>query len=139
MSESAARTAHAARAELHATAERVSTEQAISDVSRAEHARLSDGLMRAGELQVVDDWRKGADAELRDKAEREQRAREQHVGQVAAEVQARRDLGTASSEANLIDSHRGDWRKERAAAQERSEEEAVTEQWTASHFPPRRG
>ena len=137
--DSAARTAQAARAELSASAERSRTEQAIAAVAGVEQARLSDGLMRAGELQVVEDWRKGADAELRAKAEREQRAREMHVEQVAAEVQARRQLGTASNEAKVIDTHRGDWRAERAAAQERSEEEAAAEQWTASHFPPRRG
>ncbi len=139
MSESAARTAEAARAELRATAERVNTEHAIAEVARAEHARLTNGLMRAGELQVVDDWRKGADAELQARAELEQRTRDVHVAEVAAEVRARRELGTASGEAKLIDSHRGSFRAERAAAQERSEEEAASEQWTASHFPPRRG
>ncbi|MEO8906190.1 MAG: hypothetical protein ABI488_26645 [Polyangiaceae bacterium] len=139
VTESAARTAQAAHAELCATAERASAERAIAVVACAERARLGDGLMRAGELRVVDDWRKGADAELRGKAEQEQRAREAHVSQAAAEVQARRDLGTASSEAKVIDTHRGSFRAERAAAEERSEEEAAAEQWTASHFPPRRG
>lgn len=139
MRESSARTAQAARAELRATAERASTEQAIADVASAEQARLSDGLMRAGELQVVGDWRKGADAELRVTAEREQRAREAHVSQVASEAQARRDLGTASNEAKVIATHRGSFRLARAAAEERSEEEAAAEQWTASHFPARRG
>ncbi len=139
VSESAARTARAARAEQHATATRISTEQAISEVSRAEHARLNDGLLRAGELQVADDWRKGALAELQDKAEQEQRARELHVAEVAAEVQARRALGAASNEAKAIDTHRGSFRAERAASQERSDEEAAAEQWTARHFPTRRG
>lgn len=138
VSESVARRARAARAELGATANRVCTEQAISALTLAEHARLNQGLVRAGELQVQDDWRKGAQADLQEKAEREQQARDVHVAEVAAEAQARRALGTASNEAKAIDAHRGAFRAERAATQERSDEEAATEQWTARHFPTRR-
>jgi len=138
VSESAGRTARAARGELRATAARISTEQAISEVQRAEHARLSGGLLRAGELQVEEDWRKGAAADLREKTEHEQRARDLHVAEVAAEAEARRALGAASNEAKAIDTHRGAFRAERAATQERSDDEAAAEQWTARHFPPRR-
>ncbi|MEP7049174.1 MAG: hypothetical protein ABJB12_02425 [Pseudomonadota bacterium] len=139
VNERAARTTQAARAELGAVASRVSTQQSICAVAQAEHARLNEGLMRAGELQVEDDWRKGANADLRDKAEREQRARDLHATEVAAEVLARRALGVASNEAKAIDAHRGAFRAECAASQERSDEEAAAEQWTARHFSMRRG
>jgi hypothetical protein len=139
VSESAARTAQAKRAEARAEADRASTEQAIDELSRAEQERLREGLVRAGELATVGDWRKGADAELKLKAEREQQARAARAAEVVAETQARRELGSVSNEAKMIDTHRSDWRAERNAAQERSEEEAAAEQWTASHYPPRRG
>jgi len=139
VSESAARAAQAKLAEAHAEADRASTEQAIDELSRAERERLHEGLVRAGELATVGDWRKGAEAELKLKAEREQRARDARAVEVIAETQARRQLGTVSNEAKVIDTHRGDWQAERNAARERSEEEAAAEQWTASHYPPRRG
>jgi hypothetical protein len=139
VSESAARTAQAKRAEARAEADRASAAQAIDELSRAEQERLHDGLARAGELATVGDWRKGAHAELQLKAEREQRAREARAAEVIAETQARRQLGTASNEAKMIDTHRSDWQAERNAARERSEEEAAAEQWTARHYPPRRG
>jgi hypothetical protein len=139
VSESAARAAQAKLAEAHAEADRASTEQAIDELSRAERERLHEGLVRAGELATVGDWRKGAEAELKLKAEREQRARDARAVEVIAETQARRQLGTVSNEAKVIDTHRSDWQAERNAARERSEEEAAAEQWTASHYPPRRG
>jgi hypothetical protein len=139
VSESAARVAHAARVEAEATADRASTEQAIERLSQSEHERLNEGLVRAGELETVSDWRKGAERELERKAEHEQLAREKRAVEAAAETVARRQLGTASNEAKMIDTHHGDWQAERSAAQERSEEEAAAEQWTASHYPPRRG
>jgi hypothetical protein len=139
VSERAARTAQAKRDEARAEADRVSTEVAIDELSRAEQERLSEGLVRAGELATVGDWRKGAEAELKLKEEREQRARDTRVAEVVAETQARRKLGAVSNDAKVIDTHRTDWRVERNAALERSEEEAAAEQWTASHYPPRRG
>jgi hypothetical protein len=139
VSESAARTAQAKCAEARAQADRASAEQAVDELSRAEQERLHEGLVRAGELATVEDWRKAADAELKLKAEREQRARDARVVEVAAEAQARRQLGSVSNEAKMIDTHRDDWRTERNAARERSEEEAAAEQWTAGHYPPRRG
>jgi hypothetical protein len=139
VSDSAARAAQAARDEARAAAERRSLEHDIERLESAERERLSEGLVRAGELEVVSDWRKGADASLQLKAEREQLARAAHLGQVAVEAQARRQLGAVSNEAKMIDSHRDGWRAERNAADERSEEEATAEQWTASHYPPRRG
>jgi hypothetical protein len=138
VSESAARTAQAKRAEARAEADRASTEQAIDELSRAEQERLHEGLMRAGELATVGDWRKGADAELKLKAEREERARDARASEVVAETQARRQLGRVSNEAKIIDAHRSDWHAERNAARERSDEQAAAEQWTASHYPPRR-
>jgi hypothetical protein len=139
VSESAARTAQAKRAEARAAADRASTERAIEALSRDEQERLSEGLVRAGELATVGDWRKGADADLKLKEEREQRARDARVAEVVAETQARRQLGTVSNEAKMIDTHRSDWQAERNAARECEEEEAAAEQWTASHYPPRRG
>ena len=139
VSERAARTAQAKRDEAGAEAERARTAHAIDQLSHAEQVRLSDGLVRAGELATVGDWRKGADAELRLKTEREERAREARASEVVAETQARQKLGAVSNEARIIDTHRGDWQAERNAARERSEEEAAEEQWTAGHYPPRRG
>lgn len=138
VTESAARSARAARAEFSAAASRVGTEQVISRVTQAEHARLNAGLVRAGDLQAQGDWHKGAHADLQNKTESEQRARDLHVAEVAAEAQARRALGVASNEAKAIDAHRAAFRVERAATQERSDEEAAVEQWTARHFPTRR-
>jgi hypothetical protein len=139
VSERAARSAQAKGDEARAEADRASTEHAIDELSRAEQARLSEGLVRAGELATVGDWRKGADAALKLKAEREECARQARVSEVVAETQARRQLGSVSNEAKIIDTHRGDWHAERNAARERSEEEAAAEQWTASHYPQRRG
>ena len=137
--ERAARVAQAKRDEARAEADRVSTEHAIDELSRTERERLNEGLVRAGELATVGDWRKGADAELKQKEEREQRARDARASEVIAEAQARHKLGAVSNDAKIIDTHRNDWRAERNAAVERSEEEAAAEQWTASHYPPRRG
>ncbi len=94
--------------------------------------------MRAGDLQAVADWQKGAAAGLAAKAERERCAREVQASEAAAEAAARGVLATASNEAKMIDTHRDAFRAQRAAAQELSEEEAAGEQWTASHFPSRR-
>ena len=138
VSESAARTAQAAQDEARASAERARVERGIADVAQAEHARLNEGVARAGELQAMHDWRRAADAELRLTAEREQHAAALHRGEVEAEGRARVELGAVSNEAKIIDQHRSDFRTERAAALERSEEEAAAEQWTASHYPARR-
>ena len=135
--ERAARTTRARAAEIRAQVARHDTEQSVAEVSHAEQARLADGGLRAGELAQVGDWRKGAEAELRAKLERELRASEALHTEVVAEAVARRALGVASSEAKLIDAHRVDWRAEREAAQERTEEEAAAEQWTAKRYPPR--
>jgi hypothetical protein len=137
VSERAARTDRARAAELRAASARRSSEQHIDEVSRAEFARLAEGEVRAGDLAQVGDWHKGARADLQAKAVRERQAHEALRSEVAAETVARRVLGVASSEAELIDAHRGKWRAERAAHQERSEEEAVVEQWTAKRYPPR--
>jgi hypothetical protein len=137
VSERAARTAHARADEVRAQAARQRTDEHIGDLERAEAARLDEGTVRAGELAQVGDWRKGADADLLAKAEREARASEAVRTEIAAETSARRALGVASSKAELIDAHRVDWRAERNAAQERSEEEAAVEQWTAKRYPPR--
>ena len=139
VSESAARVARAQGVEAQAAAARASAEQAIERTSQSEHERLNEGLVRAGELATASDWRKGADQELALKAQQEQRARELRVVEAAAEALARRQLGAVSNEAKMIDTHRSDWQAERNAAHERSEEEAAAEQWTASHYPSRRG
>ena len=137
VTERAHRTSHARADEARARAARQGTEQHIDELSRAEQARLDDGAVRAGDLARVGEWRMGADAELRAKTEREARASEALRTEVAAETVARRMLGVASSEAELIDAHRVEWRAEHEAAQERSEEEAAVEQWTAKRHPPR--
>jgi hypothetical protein len=137
VNERALRTSRARADEASARVARRTTEQHIDELSRAERARLDGGTVRAHDLQQAGEWRKGADAELRAKTEREQLASEALRTEVAAETIARRRLGVASSEAELIDAHRVDWRAEHAAAQERSEEEAIVEQWTAKRYPPR--
>jgi hypothetical protein len=137
VSERAARTASARVDEARARALRRGAEQRVAELSRAEQARLDEGTVRAGDLAQGGDWRKGVDAELRAKAEREQRASDALLSEVAAEQVARRTLGVASNEAELIDAHRVEWRAEREAARERSEEEAASEQWTAKRYPPR--
>jgi hypothetical protein len=137
VSASVARTAQARTVEVHAEGTRLRSEQRIAELSRAELARLDEGAVRAGDLAQVGDWRKGAESELRAQLQAELRAREALALEVAAEAQARVDLGAASSEAKLIDSHQLDWRAERAAVQERVEEEAALEQWTARRYPPR--
>ena len=137
LSERARRTSQARADEARAQVARQSSEQQIDELSRAEQARLDDGASRAGDLAQVGQWRRRADAELHAKIEREARATETLRTEVVAETLARRTLGVASSEAELIEAHRVDWRAEREAAQGRSEEEAAVEQWTAKRYPPR--
>ncbi len=136
--ESAARTTRARREEARCALERQSSEQSLSDTARAERTRLDEGELRAADLQIAGDWRQGAEAELRAKAEREQQARAARLAQAESEAAERRALGQASSQAKMIDTHRMAFHAEREAARERSEEEAATEQWTASRFPARR-
>jgi len=125
---------NAARAE----AARRRSEQELSALSAAEQLRLAEGLVRAGELNIVADWQQGAAAELAAKAEREREAREVQALEAAAEVRARRALASASNEAKMIDAHRDAFQAQRANAQALSEEEAAVEQWTAGHFSSRR-
>ena len=138
LGESAQRSARARSDAERAEAARRSTELGIQALATAERARLTEGLVRAGDLAVIADWQSGAARELAAKAEHEQRAREAQAKAAAAEVAARRALSSASNEAKMIDTHRDTFRAERAAEQERSEEEAANEQWTASHFSQRR-
>ncbi|MEI9947636.1 MAG: hypothetical protein WDO74_01270 [Pseudomonadota bacterium] len=138
LGESAQRAARARNDAARAEAARRSTEQDLLALSAAEQVRLDEGLVRAGDLEIVGDWHKGAAAELSAKAERERRAREAQALEAAAEVAARRALASASNEAKMIDAHRDAFRAQRAAAQELSEEEAAAEQWTARQFPARR-
>jgi hypothetical protein len=137
VSESAARTAQALADEGRAEAARRGAERRVSEVSQAEHARLADGNVRAGELAQAADWHKGAMADVLAKLDRELRAREAVGLEAAAEAASRRALGVASQDAKLIDTHQGEWRALAQAAEERSEEEAATEQWTARRYPPR--
>ena len=137
VAERATRTARARVEEARAQATRRNTELQIDEVSRAEQTRLEDGQVTVGELQAVAEWRKGANADLLAKAEREAQAREARVGEASAEAEARRALGSVSNEAKMIDSHRTTFRARARAARERSDEEAATEQWTAQRFPRR--
>jgi predicted ribonuclease toxin of YeeF-YezG toxin-antitoxin module len=137
LSERAARSSLARAEELRAQAARQNAERQIHELSEAEQARLEEGAVRVGDLAQVGAWRIGADAQLRAKAAHEQRAAEAVRTEAAAEVAARRALGIASSEAELIDTHRVEWRAEREALRERAEEEASVEQWTAKRYPPR--
>lgn len=139
VSESATRTARARAEEARAESARHAAEQTMIDVASAEQVRLGQGELRAADLQAAADWHKGAEAVVQAKAEQEQRARDARLSEAANEAAARRALGAASNQAQVIDTHRGDWRAERDAARERTEEEAAAEQWTASHFPARRG
>ena len=138
VTESAARAERARAEEVRAQAARHKTELAIEQLAEAELASLDEGQLRAGDLQVVADWRKGAAAELRNQTEIEQAAREARVREAAAELEARQALGSASSQAQMIDSHRSSFRSAQAARADRTDEEAAQEQWTARHFPPRR-
>ena len=138
LSESIASTARARAEEARAEEARKAAEQAMCELECGERERLDEGQLRAGDLQAVGDWRKGAEAALEAKAERERRAREARLAEVAKEAEARRTLGDVSNEAKVIDTHRESFRSEAAAARERAEEEAANEQWTASRFPPRR-
>lgn len=138
LGESAQRTASARSDADRAEATRRSIEHGIETVAAAEQARLTEGGVRAGELSLVASWQAGAAAELALKAERERRAREAQAAAAAAEVEARRALSSASNQAKMIDTHRDTFRAQRAAEQERSDEETANEQWTARHFSPRR-
>jgi hypothetical protein len=137
VSERAARTTRARVDEARARDVRESAERRIDELSRAEQARLDEGTTRVGDLALLGDWRKGAALELQAQVEREQHASEALRSEIAAETVARRTLGVASSEAELIDEHRVEWRAEQEAAREHSEEEAAVEQWTAKRYPPR--
>lgn len=137
VSERTARSVRARSEEARSEIARRSSEQRIADVSRTELERLEASNVRAGELARVGDWRKGAENELAARRAKETQAREALRTEVAAEAVARRALGVASSEAELIDGHRDAWQKERASAAERSEEEAILEQWTAKRHPLR--
>jgi hypothetical protein len=138
LGESAARAARAQSDAERAAAVRRSTEQKLLALSAAEQVRLDEGLVRAADLGIVSDWQKGAAAELEANAERERGAREKHAAEAIAEAAARRALAIASNEAKMIDADRDAFRALRAAEQDLSEEEAATEQWTASHFSLRR-
>jgi len=138
VSESAARTEQARREQERREQERQNSERLLSDTAQAERSRLDEGQLRAADLQLGGDWQKGAEAEVRAKAEHEQRAREARLARVESEAAERRALGDVSNQAKMIDTHRGAFRAERDAARERSDEEVATEQWTASRFPPRR-
>ena len=137
VSESAARTARARREEARAATARQDSEASLSELSRIEGARLSAGQSRAGDLQVVGDWRQGAEAELQAKAELLVKARAARLSEAAAEGGLRRALGQASNEARAVDAHRQAFREARAAASERADEEVATEQWSARRFPPK--
>ncbi|MES1177395.1 MAG: hypothetical protein ABUL62_23945 [Myxococcales bacterium] len=138
VSESAARTERARREQARLELERQNSERLLSETAQAERSRLDEGELRAADLQLGGDWRKGAEAQVRAMAEQEQKAREARAAQAATEAAERRALGAASNQAKMIDTHRGAFRAERDAARERVDEEAATEQWTASRFPPRR-
>jgi len=138
LGESVQRAARARSDASRAEALRRRSEQELSASSAAERSRLGEGLMRAGDLKVVDDWQKAAAAELAVKAERERQACEVRASEAAAESRARRALVAAKSDAQLIDAHRDGFRAQRARAEELSVEEAAAEQWTASHFSSRR-
>lgn len=135
--ERVARTVKARGDEARAAAIRSSTERQIDELSRAEQARLEQGSVRVGELSQVGEWRRAAELDLQAKAEREQQAKLALCSEMAAESVARRQLGVASNEAELLGGHRLDWRAECEAAEERSEEEAAVEQWTARRYPGR--
>jgi hypothetical protein len=139
LGESAQRAARARGDAERAELARRNTEQRIAALAAAEQARLNEGLMRVGDLALVADWQRGASAELASKAEHESRARAAHATEAAAETVARRALSVASNEAKLLDAHRDGFRARCAAEQELGEEEAAAEQWTAGHFPSRRG
>ncbi|MET0790689.1 MAG: hypothetical protein ABW061_04150 [Polyangiaceae bacterium] len=136
--ESALRSARARAEEARRALERQNSERLMWETASAERSQLDEGQQRAADLQLAGEWRKGAEAEVRAKVEQEQRAREARLAQAAAEAAERRALGHASNQAKMIETHRGVFRAEREAARERSDEEAATEQWTASRFPPRR-
>jgi hypothetical protein len=138
VSDSATRTLRARAEEARRELERQHSERMLTETAHAERTRLDEGQLRAGDLQTAGDWQKGATAELLAKAESERQAREARVAQAASEAAERRALGAASNQAKMIDTHRGAFRAELEAARERSAEEAATEQWTASRFPPRR-
>lgn len=138
VSESAARTGRAQADEARAAAARRSAQLAIERLAGTEQTRLDEGQLRAGDLQVVADWRTSVDAELREQVEREQRARDARLREAAAEAAARQALGNLSNQAKMIDTHRNSFRKALAAQTELAEEEAAQEQWTARHFPPRK-
>jgi len=137
LGESAQRTAIARAAAERAEAARRDTERRISNLRDAERARLEGGLVRANDLGTVADWQKGATLELAAKAELERRTRETQATAAAVEASARRSLASASNDAKIMDAHRDTFRAQRAAEQERTEEELATEQWTASHFSRR--
>jgi hypothetical protein len=138
LGESTKRAARARSEAAHAEQARLCTEQALAAESAAEQLRLADGLVRAGDLEVLADWQKGAATELAAKLECERRARETLALAAAAEAQARGALAAASNEAKMIDTHRDAFRLQRAKAQELCEDEAAAEQWAASHYLPRR-
>jgi hypothetical protein len=131
------RTQRARAEELRARATREQAQRQIQESSRAEQARLDEGVVRAGDLARAGDWRKGADTALQAHAARERHASDAVHSEVAAEGLARRALGVASNQADSIDVHRLEWSREREAARERGEEEAALEQWTAKRYPPR--
>lgn len=138
LAESVQRAARARSDASRAEAQRRGSEQELLGVSAVEQARLGEGLMRAGDLKVADDWQKAAAAELAAKAERERQACEVRALEAAAESRARQALAAAKTDAQLIDAHRDGFRAQRAKVEELSEEEAAAEQWTASHFSLRR-
>ena len=137
VSDQARRTLRARAEERRAEAARLLAEAHLERVLGAEAARLSAGQLRAGDLEIAGDWRRGAEAELKAKADLEAQAQSSRVIEAAAEGAARRALGQASNEAKAIDSHRQAFRAASDAAEERSQEEAATEQWSATRFPAR--
>ena len=137
VSERSARTERARASEERAQADRVAAQRQLTQTAAGELARLDDGGVRVGDLARVGEWERGARAEVASRAAREAHASEAHRTEVAAELVARRALAVASSKADVIDAHRGEWQRERIAAEEQAAEEAAVEQWTAKRYPPR--
>ncbi len=138
MSEQIRQTARARALEAAARAARLGVEQSIAETRTAEQKRLDDGPVLAHELAVAADFERGARAALAMEQERERKAQLVVKSELTAEAAARRNLGAVSAEAEVIDTHRGQFRVAREQAEERAEEEAAEEQWTAKRYPPAR-
>lgn len=105
-------------------------------VAASEHARVEEGAARAADLAALGAWRVGAALREHTLEEAESAARGQLALERTAEARARAALSDADADAKAVEKHRARWDAERAAREERAEEDAAAEVWSGRKRGP---